>query len=347
MTRSPRLVAVSFQWCSVYCPARYRATVTSPESRNGKYGTASSRCQSVTSSAIEHPTMRSPPTSSPHRMFRSSMNAASTDPRRGGDGGGGDPGGAVTAGMGSGGGGADATGTDSTSVRTTGIGSATGGGATAAGTGGVVSAGSPRGARARCWSCAATALAVSGSRWPASASPLTSASPFRSRRSWRATRPSSSSPQNGQSRAAAGAFTPHAGHSRTSRGGRGRRSGRSGSEVANNSRRMTAAATHRPWPTTVTTARTANSPRSQPTGHPPGSGNRVWVPAPLGGSGGAETHPKGYPPAANYSRGFAEHSPAAPRPSPSPARRAAGAPSPARRSVARSAPSGRARRASR
>src|SRR5580692_9806162 len=41
-------------------------------------------CQRVTTSAIEQPTISSPPTSSPQRIFRSSMNAATTEPRLGG-----------------------------------------------------------------------------------------------------------------------------------------------------------------------------------------------------------------------------------------------------------------------
>ena len=83
MTSSPRLVEASFQWWSVYCPAPKRATVIAVESRKGKYGNASRLRQSVRTSAIEHPTMSNPPTSSPQRMFFSSMNADSTPPRCG------------------------------------------------------------------------------------------------------------------------------------------------------------------------------------------------------------------------------------------------------------------------
>ncbi len=67
-----------------------QAAVTAVKITNGKYGSCSSVFQRVMTRATEQPTMRSPPTSSPQRMLRSSMNAASTlvRRRRGGGGGG-------------------------------------------------------------------------------------------------------------------------------------------------------------------------------------------------------------------------------------------------------------------
>src|SRR5262249_32157137 len=52
-------------------------SVTAAESRKRKYGIASSVWRSVTTSAMEQPTISSPPTNSPQRMLCSSRNDAS------------------------------------------------------------------------------------------------------------------------------------------------------------------------------------------------------------------------------------------------------------------------------
>src|SRR5437870_13161620 len=91
MTSNPRLVDSSFQCRSVYQPAPKREAVINAKIRNGANGIFSSLpvVQRLITSAIEQPTINNPPSSSPQKMLRCSMNEANTsrsDRRRGGGG---------------------------------------------------------------------------------------------------------------------------------------------------------------------------------------------------------------------------------------------------------------------
>src|SRR6266852_4670619 len=91
MTSNPRLVNSSFQCRSVYQPAPKRDAVINAKIKNGANGILSNLpvVQRLITNAMEQPTINNPPSSSPQKMLRCSMNEANTSrrARRGGVGG--------------------------------------------------------------------------------------------------------------------------------------------------------------------------------------------------------------------------------------------------------------------
>src|SRR5438128_6280146 len=91
MTSDPRLVDSSFQCRSVYQPIPNKDPVIKAKITNGANGIFSNLpvVHRLITSAMEQPTINNPPSSSPQKMLRCSMNEANTsrsDRRRGGGG---------------------------------------------------------------------------------------------------------------------------------------------------------------------------------------------------------------------------------------------------------------------
>src|SRR6266478_1847626 len=83
MTSNPRLVDSSFQCRSVYQPIPNKDPVIKAKITNGANGIFSNLpvVHRLITSAMEQPTINNPPSSSPQKMLRCSMNEANTSRR--------------------------------------------------------------------------------------------------------------------------------------------------------------------------------------------------------------------------------------------------------------------------